>query len=188
MSATRINQKISKTDEYMTPQGAIDSIMPEIWTSAITSFLEPCAGSGNIVKAFNQLVSPKKCQSDWCEIADGRDFFDSFKILLPEYDLIITNPPFSDAALFIDTCTGFSNCVIMLLRLNYFGSKGRKEWWQTRLPTHLFTLSERPSFLDRKGSRVLNKDGKPGTDACEYAWFCWDKTGLVKRPHGMYVL
>jgi hypothetical protein len=63
----------------------------------------------------------------------------------------------------------------MLLRLNFLGSGGRRDWWQPRIPTAIFVLAPRPSFLDRDGRPVLGKDGRPGVDACEYAWFVWSR-------------
>lgn len=63
--------------------------------------------------------------------------------------------------------------IAFLLRLNFLGSKDRRDWWQTRMPTALYVLTPRPKFLMRDGSEVLGKNGKPGTDSCEYAWFVW---------------
>ena len=46
--------------------------------------LDPCKGGG----AFLQFLPS---DSDWCEIAEGRDFFDYDK----QVDWIISNPPYS---------------------------------------------------------------------------------------------
>lgn len=45
--------------------------------------LEPCKGSGNFLKYLSNC--------DWCEIDEGKDFFDYNK----KVDWIITNPPYS---------------------------------------------------------------------------------------------
>ena len=124
-------------------------------------------------------------------------------------DAIITNPDFSISQEFINKSLTEARFVAYLLRLNFFGSRKRREWWQGKEPTHLFTLAERPSFVDVcKGSKkdnikpcgasYLKKDnvkicecgGKvsAGTDATEYAWFVWDKIGLCRRDPGMYVI
>lgn len=54
-----------------------------------------------------------------------------------------------------------------MLRINFLGSIARHEWWKNNQPTALYVLSKRPSF-----------SGK-GTDATDYAWFVWDKTGRI---------
>ena len=82
-------------------------------------------------------------------------------------DMIITNPPFSLALDIIKKSLedvkegGF---VIMLLRLNYFGGKIRKELWEKQMPKYCFVHHKRISFTD---------DRK--TDSIEYAHFVWQK-------------
>lgn len=82
-------------------------------------------------------------------------------------DMIITNPPFSLALDIINKSLddvkdgGF---VIMLLRLNYFGGKVRKELWEKQMPKYCFVHHKRISFTD---------DRK--TDSIEYAHFVWQK-------------
>lgn len=56
------------------------------------TILEPCRGKGAFYNNF-----PKDCQKDWCEIQEGRDFYDYDK----KVDWIITNPPFSDFKKFL---------------------------------------------------------------------------------------
>ena len=48
------------------------------------NILEPCRGTGSFYNLF-------KGNKDWCEITEGKDFFDYNK----KVDWIITNPPFS---------------------------------------------------------------------------------------------
>lgn len=81
--------------------------------------------------------------------------------------VIITNPPFNisreiiEKSLEIVEDGGF---VIMLLRLNYFGGKVRRDLWDTHMPKYTFVHNRRMSFTD---------DGK--TDSIEYAHFVWQK-------------
>ena len=70
------------------------------------SILEPCRGEGNI---YNLLPSPK----DWCEINEGRDFFDYSK----KVDWIITNPPYSIYDKFLEHCFEISENVVLLVPL-----------------------------------------------------------------------
>ena len=83
------------------------------------------------------------------------------------YDIIITNPLFSLALEIIkkaieDVKDG--GYVIMLLRLNFFGSKKRYQFWQENMPKYIFVHSERMSFTD---------DGE--TDSIEYMHAIWQK-------------
>jgi len=84
-----------------------------------------------------------------------------------KYNLIITNPPFNIAKDIIykaldDVCeNGF---VVMLLRLNYFGSKDRKDLWEYQMPKYVFVHHQRISFID-----------SGGRDSVEYAHFVWQK-------------
>lgn len=89
-----------------------------------------------------------------------------------EWDgLIITNPPYSKAHAFVTSCLDIlspNGCLCMLLPIHYVGSQRRASFFQERF-THMFILSERPSFTG---------DGK--TDASNYVWFTWHK-GLTSN-------
>ena len=82
-------------------------------------------------------------------------------------DIIITNPPFSHAVPIIEQALrdvddqGF---VIMLLRLNFFGSQDREIFFQTTMPEAIFVHPTRMSFTP---------DNQ--TDSVEYAHFVWRK-------------
>jgi hypothetical protein len=60
-----------------------------------------------------------------------------------------------------------AHTVVYLLRLNFLGSAKRKPFWDAHPPTHLLTITPRPSFVNG------------GSDSCEYGWFCWDRGGRV---------
>jgi hypothetical protein len=134
------------------------------------TFLEPCKGEeGRIIE---RITCHRRL---WCEIAEGFDYL----AYQPERraDLIITNPPFSQALEFLQKSLAEADCVIYLLRLNFLESRKRRAFWQANPPTHLLALAERPCFTG---------DGR--TDATGYGWFCWDKRGFVKLPPGVHVL
>jgi hypothetical protein len=68
--------------------------------------LEPCRGTGSF---YDSLPSPK----DWCEIDQGRDFFDwQMKV-----NWIITNPPYSIYPKFLEHCFEVANNVVVLVPL-----------------------------------------------------------------------
>ena len=99
--------------------------------------------------------------------------------------IIITNPPFHIATSIIrkalyDVDDG--GYVIMLLRLNFFGSKDRFPFFDKYMPEWCFVHHVRISFLDKKdrnGYVVFDpKTGLPkrgSTDSIEYCHMVWRK-------------
>lgn len=169
MSATnRGAQRIPK-DSYQTPDYCVEALLPFIRWPEVHSFLEPCRGSGSI---YGQVSAARKA---WCELSEGRDYLTA---QYPErFDLIITNPPFSLAMEFLTKSLDEANTVIYLLRVNMLGAKCRKDFWNRHPPSHLFPLAKRPSFT-----------GRSRTDATEYAWFAWDRGGLIQADGWLTVL
>ena len=99
-------------------------------------------------------------------------------------DLIITNPPFKLAVPVIEKAINDvkdGGYVIMLLRLNFFGSKERESFFKRYMPEWCFVHHIRISFVDKKdenGYVVFDKEGKPkrgSTDSIEYAHFVFRK-------------
>jgi hypothetical protein len=85
----------------------------------------------------------------------------------------MTNPPFHLAVKFITkalTDVRPDGLVIMLFRLNFFGSQGRKPWWQDNMPLLAYVHSKRMGF---------KRDSKD-TDSIEYAHLVW-KRGISPR-------
>lgn len=81
------------------------------------------------------------------------------------FDLIITNPPFLQALEFIQKALSDikpNGYVVMLLRLNFFGSAKRFPFWQEHLPNWIFVHSKRISFTPDKR-----------TDSIEYMHAVW---------------
>lgn len=66
--------------------------------------LEPCKGEGAFLKYL-------PLDSDWCEIADGKNYYDYNK----KVDWIVTNPPYSDFNRFLDHSFELSDNIILLV-------------------------------------------------------------------------
>ena len=113
---------------------------------------------GSYIELFDKFDS-KGNQTEWQQ--------DKTHIPVISPDIIITNPPFSHAQQIIEQAledvddNGF---VIMLLRLNFFGSKQRESLFQNSMPESIFVHSRRMSFTPDNG-----------TDSVEYAHFVWRK-------------
>lgn len=179
MSSTNRGGTRRANDDYQTPPWAVRALLQRVTPSG--AVLEPCRGSGNISRT---LMADPRCrerigQIDWCEIDyamdERRDFLQEGPWARRSWDWIVTNPPYTLLQPFIDRSLWLAKHTAMLLRLNCLESEERREWWQTRTPSAIFVLSQRPHFLDREGNRVLGKDGRPGSDSCAYGWFVWSR-------------
>ena len=82
------------------------------------------------------------------------------------FDMIITNPPFNLSLPIIqkalEILPDWGYC-IMLLRLNFFGSKSRKAFFERHMPIETYVHHKRISFA------------KGATDSIEYAHMIWQK-------------
>jgi hypothetical protein len=174
MSATNRGRVRRAYDFYETPEEVTREFLFEYFEGDFHVILEPCAGSGKMVKVLRD-----RFPLAWIEANDIRDgspipytnkryTLDFLKMLKDDadYDLIFTNPPYSLAEEIITHAleTWSKATVVMLLRLNFLGSQKRKPFWDKHPVSEIYVLSKRPSFTGK------------GTDATEYAWFVW-------RPH-----
>ena len=148
-------------DAYQTPLWVVHALLPYIDWAGVSTFLEPCKGGGHI---FNSL--PPGIKKTWRELEQGRDYLTWTP--KTEFDLIITNPPFSLGLEFLSKSLAEAFTVAYLLRVNFLGSVDRRAFWGLNEPTHMLTLTPRPSYV------------YGGTDSTEYAWFIWDRGGHVK--------
>ena len=82
------------------------------------------------------------------------------------FDIIITNPPFNLALPIIEKALDIlpvGGYCIMLLRLNFFGSKARKKFFDTYMPIETYVHHKRISFA------------KGAADSIEYMHCVWKK-------------
>lgn len=188
MSSTSRGYERHKTDYYVTPLQCIRDFF-SAWLSDIDDepeynfvsarpdkvvWLDPCAGGDS----ENPMSYPSVIQ----EVVSGGGRVisvdireDSLADLKENYlekpflgcDVIITNPPFLHAQAIIEKALREVNeggYVIMLLRLNFFGSKARKKFFQENMPGRVYVHNRRMSFT---------KNGK--TDSIEYMHAVWKK-------------
>jgi hypothetical protein len=161
-------------DTYQTPKEAITVFLPKLTIKKTSSAFEPCLGNKHIASLLPSATLY------YCELEEGVSYLSGKSF--PVVDLIITNPPYTYAQEFLTVslkhCLGV---VAYLLRINFLGTQKRRFWWQDKLPSHLYVLSNRPSFT-----------ATGGTDATEYAWFVWDFKNSAEvycnDPPGIYVL
>jgi len=159
----------AERDAYQTPHYCVAKLLEHLVRPREPfTFAEPCRGAGTIYNAVREWAP--HAELTHAEITEGIDYLD-LELNLPA-DLLITNPPFRLAREFVEKSLAQANSVIYLLPLNFFGSNGRRAWWQSAAmqPSHIMPITPRPRF--RNGA----------SDACEYAWICWDRAGFVRGP------
>lgn len=205
-STNRSNTRLEHiADYYVTPVDDIKLFINKLnnvedidWIHSI--ILDPCAG-GNSKTEYNAYhpMSYPKAINDLYPDANIRtmdireDSFADTKCDYLTYELeykpniIITNPPFNKAIDIINKALKDiedNGYVIMLLRLNFFGSEERFEFFKKHMPKYCFVHHKRISFTDRKdsdGKTLYKNDGTPkrgSTDSIEYCHMVFTKDNL----------
>lgn len=177
-STNRSNARDSHvSDYYITPKQDIIDFMnlflenhPELETSDL-HVLDPCAwwDTNNLAAYPNALqefwfenIISMDIREDSRATYRGYDFLSSS--FVDRFDITITNPPFSHALPIIEKALDITRddwYVIMLLRLNFFGSKARREFFRNHMPVECYIHHKRISFANG------------ATDSIEYAHFVW---------------
>lgn len=160
MSATNRGTVRNTLDFYATPGWCTEGLVRLINWDKVNSFYEPCRGNGDIIK----LIPLPQAKKKWSEISEGKDYLTEKH---KQVDLIVTNPPYKFAEEFVRQALSHSTCTIMLLRLGFLESIKRHPFWLENPPSHLITLSNRPSFTGK------------GTDSAAYAWVVWNGKGFL---------
>ena len=182
MSSTNRGYERHKADYYITPQKDVDLFLTHFIKEVLNipyheikklSFLDPCCGGDNNNKAsyinvIKDKFNPVKLLAlDIRQDSKADIKTDYLKYTTQEnFDVIISNPPFYLAEDFIKKSIELiseNGYVIMLLRLNFFGSKKRKIIFENNMPKYCFIHHKRISF------------NKTSTDSIEYAHFVWVK-------------
>jgi hypothetical protein len=167
-------------DYYVTPIKSITDFIEHFQSDygvLGSLFLDPCAGGD----AQNKMSYPTALaqfgytnietldlRQDSLAIYPNTNYLEAdLPSIMAEPDCIITNPPFNIALEIINKALNDvkdGGYVVMLLRLNFFGSKGRKPFWTNNLPMCCYVHSERMRFLNTGG-----------TDSIEYMHCVWKK-------------
>lgn len=167
-------------DDYETPAWVVNALLENHpLPFPIGKVLEPCAGSGAILRAFyakywNQRqeafkftaveIRQEPCYDlqRWADKVHCADFL----TWQPdeEYRLILTNPPYSIAQQIVEHALDIAHGaeVIMLLKLSFLATLERFPFWQKHPLSKLLVLRDRPSFIGG------------GSDNSEYAWMIWN--------------
>jgi type I restriction-modification system DNA methylase subunit len=154
-------------DHYSTPLSLVWLYWDYLkdFLSPSKTILEPCGGSGAIVKALTSLDSNLNIT-----FRDILETGDNFYECIDKFDLLITNPPYDQTNRFIAKCKEVSDEFFLLLPITHLQGQHRffNQTYKGLKMIHLFTRM--PMF--EKGYR---EDGKFSTGMQTAAWFHFDK-------------
>lgn len=176
-------------DEYLTPEPFAMGMarrVNEILPYKPRMVIEPSAGTGAFVRASRIFwpeapviaveIQQQHAEALWMAGASSVSIASWIEVIeavqrnptLPPPWLIIGNPPYNEAAEHIEAALKVMESgewLAMLLRINFFGSNGRRAFWARKKDRlrYLIPFTQRPKFRNNK------------SDATEYGCFIWQK-------------
>lgn len=224
MSATNRGTEREDLDSYFTPLDVTRAIVRRLLADGLIwkgwqqgegaqnlSVLEPSVGKGAFVQAAMDLLDPDVIdvvdlviRPEIKELDISHEFETDFLAFRPThtsqaYDLILGNPPFSEAEQHIRHALPMltpQGRLAFLLRVNFLEGKQRhKSFWKEFPPEFVYVLDKRPSFTTRlrpkinkkTGELVLKKNGEPVMvktqhDSIAYGVFVWRAQPIPQEP------
>lgn len=146
-SFAKVNLKLkaSKFDEVYTPSGVVESLRKHLPKTVKTVWCPFDTLNSNIVK---DLVTSGYTVI-YSHIKDGKDFFN----WEPEedYDIIISNPPYSIKDSVLERCVSLKKPFAMLLPIDALcGTRRLKIYKKAKWPLSVITLAKRVDFTGKK--------------------------------------
>jgi len=184
MSSTNRGYSRHTADYYVTPQNEIEKFLSAFLSDMENAdeiigtrpdkllWIDTCAGGDTQNEMSYPAVIQGKMGLDIETMDIRQDSLANIKEnyltqKMSGYDVFITNPPFYLAKEIIQKALNEVNdngYVIMLLRLNFLGSKDRFDFITNNMPSYIYVHHKRMSFTKDKA-----------TDSIEYAHFVWKK-------------
>lgn len=174
-STNRGRARRANNDTYPTQTWVLDTLFqaetPALIIRKATSILEPTAGDGRLLKRIRETQNFSAAMTA-VEIREGAVtdasantniiYGDFLGMPVGEFDVAISNPPFSIALEIIERSIMSATDVFMLERLNFLETKARYPFLSKTTPDVYIISAPRPSFQE---------DGQ--TDSCAYTWLHW---------------
>lgn len=169
--------QIAENEWYKEPRWAVDALLDA--ERFISSVYDSCCGTGTVPDAFADRGF-EAFGSDIVDRADGRfhvrDFFEGEKVI-DSVGNVVSNPPFSQLLPFVDRALVIArHKVVVLARLAFLETPGRKEFFLSRPLARVLVFSKRVS-MPPAGKGIPEKGG-----TVAFAWFVFDKTH--RGPNG----
>lgn len=135
------NRDYVSNDVVMTPLHMAKRIVDHFKPSG--RILEPCRGAGHFTRYMPD--------AEWCEITQGRDFFDWEKPV----DWIITNPPWSKIRQFLQHSMKVADEIVFLMTVNHVWTKARiRDIYETGYGIKEICLIEMPPEFPQSGFQL----------------------------------
>jgi hypothetical protein len=175
-------------DAYYTPQALSDALVTVLvrdgwWRGG--RVLEPSGGQGAFIRSAFGVLAPELSYIATVEVDEDRaralgrigsefrpvdslctDFLQLDENTWDPFDLILGNPPYSDAEAHTRAALRMRErfgVVAFLLRMGFLESEERAPFWRKHPASKVYVLSQRPSFT-----------GNGKTDRGQsYGWFVW---------------
>ena len=166
LSCNNATGKRKASDFYETPYSMAQQLLLTGIVPRESLILEPAAGNGATVK----VLDAHGYQVTSYDLSDGIDFLDEQR----QFDVVLTNPPYSHASAFITKAKAVARQkVVLLLRLSYLHGirRYRSIWTDTSFPLASVNIFTRYPML----GDPLRCDGKYRTGMIVYAWYVWDR-------------
>ena len=150
ITALKMSCKTAEGDECYTPDYAVEPLLEFLPKGKI--IYEPTSGiSLNIVNYLNS-------QGLSCIPSEGRDFLVDN---LPDFDIIVSNVPYSKKDKFIKKCYDLGKPFALLLPVTTLQGNKRGQWFKD-YGVELLVLNQRVDFTGK------------GSPHFGVAWFCWN--------------
>ena len=161
-------------DQYATPPEAVHALLRAEAEWLPTVLWEPACGDGAIVlplraAGYRVLASDLLRWGDCPDAFYGMDFLRAPQ-LPPDFEGIVTNPPYRHAQEFVEQALRLSSYVAMLLRLAFLEGVGRKQWFEGSPLARVHVFSRRLPMMHRRGW-----NGPRASSAVVFAWYVWDR-------------
>ncbi|KAJ3050595.1 hypothetical protein HK097_008400 [Rhizophlyctis rosea] len=145
---------------YYTPRAALECIGS--WVPAGLRIWEPACGQGHIAGFFKERGHDVVAT----DLDTGSDFL---TCVPPEYDILITNPPFKLRKQFLQRAHKLGRPYMLLLPLNTLDRVFYREWAKGK---------DVRIFCPRKKIDYIRPDGKKSNCLFYSAWFTHDVAGI----------
>lgn len=168
---TRSPLRERKDDLYETPREAVRALLEaeplplHVW--------EPACGPGAIVReletAGHNVLATDLVDYGWGHTA-GADFLMEAPPPAP-FDCIVTNPPYKLAGEFAAHGLRLCSKVVLLLRLNFLESEGRRAVLESGHLARVHVFRNRLPMMRRAGW-----EGPKASSTQAHAWFVWERS------------
>lgn len=162
-TARPVNEHEShKYDSCQTPAYALDPLLPYLGWSMPSKIWEPAAGEGLLVNGLYDAgwTEEHVISSD---ILTGQNFFEYEPA---DWDIIVTNPPFSLKFKWLERAYALDKPFALLLPVEVLGTKTAQELMQKH-GFEIMLLNRRVSF------KMPNAGWNGGGAQFSTMWFCW---------------